>query len=213
MIRVLVCDDQAVVRDGLEMSLNVDPLIEVVGLAENGAQALELAVKTKPDLILMDLKMPGMSGIQATQEIRKKFPEIKILVLTTFTDDAWVYDAVRSGADGYLLKDTPRAELIAAIKGTMAGESYINPAVGRKLLTLAAQAPDTQKSAKIEMELSQREIDVLKLIARGLNNAEIAERLYLSRGTIKNHVSSILSKLGVTDRTQAAILAVKSGIV
>lgn len=212
MIRVLVCDDQAVVTDGLEMILQADPEIEVVGLAHDGAQTLELIPDVKPDLILMDLQMPGMNGIQATRAIKKQYPEIKVLVLTTFGDDEWVFDAVRSGAAGYLLKGTPRDELVAAIKGTAAGETHIDPAVGGTLLSHIA-ATTAQEDTTIADDLSQRELEILKLLASGLNNTEIAERLFLSKGTVRNYISAILTKLDVEDRTQAAVLAVRHGLV
>ena len=160
----------------------------------------------------MDLKMPGMNGIQATREIHKHYPEIKVLVLTTFGDDEWVFDAVRSGASGYLLKGTPRTELVRAVKGTAAGDTHIDPAVAGKLFTHVAQSTVTQNST-MAAELSEREFDVLKLLAQGFTNAEIAERLYLTKGTVRNYVSSILTKLDVEDRTQAAILAVRHGLV
>ena len=212
MIRVLVCDDQAVVCEGLEMILAADAEIEVVGLAYDGAEALELISADQPDVVLMDLKMPVMNGIHATREIKKSYPEIKVLVLTTFGEDEWVFDAVRSGADGYLLKGTPREKLVAAVKGTAAGETHIDPAVGGKLL--AQVAKDTSpRDTTVASELSDRELEVLKLLALGLTNAEIAERLYLTRGTVRNYVSAILTKLGVEDRTQAAILAVRYGLV
>ena len=212
MVRVLICDDQAVVCEGLEMILDADPEIEVVGLAYDGAEALELIPSTQPDLVLMDLKMPVMNGIHATREIKKHTPEIKVLVLTTFGEDEWVFDAVRSGADGYLLKGTPREKLVAAIKGTVAGEAHIDPAVGGKLMAQVARNPspgDTTMAA----DLSDRELEVLKLLAQGLTNAEIAERLFLTRGTVRNYVSAILAKLDVEDRTQAAILAIRHGLV
>lgn len=212
MIRVLVCDDQVVVADGLEMILNADSEIEVVALAYGGAEAIAKAGKTHPDLILMDLNMPGINGIQATREILKEQPQIKILVLTTFGDDAWVFDAVRSGAAGYLLKGTPRDKLIKAVKGTAAGESFIDPAVGAKLLSHIASRPMPQAST-IGRELSQREMEILQLLARGLTNAEIADQLHLTKGTVRNYVSSVLAKLGVEDRTQAAILAIRHGLV
>lgn len=212
MIRVLICDDQVVVCEGLEMILNADPEIEVIGLAYDGAEALELIPATRPDVVLMDLKMPGMNGIQATREISKRYPEVKVLVLTTFGEDEWVFDAVRSGADGYLLKGTPREKLVAAVKGTAAGETHIDPAVGGKLL--AQIAKDTSpRDTLVTAELSERELDVLRLLAQGMTNAEIAERLHLTRGTVRNYVSAILTKLGVEDRTQAAILAVRHGLV
>jgi DNA-binding NarL/FixJ family response regulator len=212
VVRVLICDDQAVVCEGLELILNADPAIEVVGLAYDGSEALALIPTAQPDLVLMDLKMPGMNGIQATREIKKNFPQIKVLVLTTFGEDEWVFDAVSSGADGYLLKGTPREQLVGAVKGTAAGEAYIDPQVGGKLLARAAQYPASTETT-LAANLSERELEVLQLLAQGLTNAEIAERLYLTRGTVRNYVSSILNKLGVEDRTQAAILAIRHGLV
>jgi DNA-binding NarL/FixJ family response regulator len=212
VVRVLICDDQAVVCEGLELILNADPEIEVVGLAYDGSEALEMVLGTQPDLVLMDLKMPVMNGIHATREIKKRKPEIKVLVLTTFGEDEWVFDAVRSGADGYLLKGTPRERLVAAVKGTAAGEAHIDPEVGGKLLAQVAQNRADQDTT-LAVDLSGRELGVLKLLAQGLTNAEIAERLYLTRGTVRNYVSSILSKLDVDDRTQAAILAIRHGLV
>jgi DNA-binding NarL/FixJ family response regulator len=211
-VRVLICDDQTVVCEGLEMILDADPEIEVVGLAYDGAEALELIPATQPDLVLMDLMMPVMNGIYATREINKRYPEIKVLVLTTFGEDEWVFDAVRSGADGYLLKGTPREKLVAAVKGTAAGEAYIDPEVGGKLLAQVAR-DISARDTTVASDLSERELEVLKLLAQGLTNAEIAERLYLTRGTVRNYVSAILAKLDVDDRTQAAILAVRHGLV
>jgi len=212
VVRVLICDDQAVVCEGLELILSADPQIEVVGLAYDGSEALEMIPGAQPELVLMDLKMPVMNGIHATREIKKKYPEIKVLVLTTFGEDEWVFDAVRSGADGYLLKGTPRDKLVAAVKGTVAGETYIDPDVGGKLLAQVAQNP-AEKDTTLAADLSERELEVLKLLAQGLTNAEIAERLYLTRGTVRNYVSAILTKLDVDDRTQAAILAIRHGLV
>jgi DNA-binding NarL/FixJ family response regulator len=212
MIRIVICDDQAVVREGLEMILNADYEIEVVGLAEDGLRAIELAKEKKPDLVLMDLNMPGMNGIQATREITKHLPEVKVLVLTTFGEDDWVFDAVRSGALGYLLKGTPRQELVAAVKGTVAGESHIDPSIGGKLLAQVAKNSEG-KHTTLAIELSERELEVLKLIAQGFTNSNIAERLHLTKGTVRNYVSAILSKLDVSDRTQAAVLAIKYGLV
>lgn len=212
MVRVLICDDQAVVCEGLEMILDADPEIEVVGLAYDGSEALELIPTTQPELVLMDLKMPVMNGIQATREIKKRNPEIKVLVLTTFGEDEWVFDAVRSGADGYLLKGTPRDKLVLAVKGTAAGDAYIDPEVGGKLLAQVAKNPSSGETT-VAAELSDRELEVLKLLAQGLTNAEIAERLFLTRGTVRNYVSAILNKLEVEDRTQAAILAIRHGLV
>jgi DNA-binding NarL/FixJ family response regulator len=210
-IRVLICDDQAIVREGLEMILSADKDIKVVALASDGYEAIEKVAAMKPDLVLMDLKMPGLNGVRATDEIRKKHPEVRVLVLTTFAEDEWVFDAIRSGASGYLLKGTPRQELIAAVKGTAAGKSYIDPAVGGKVLSEMARS-ESHKPSTVAKDLSERELDVLKLLAKGLSNAEIAETLHLTRGTVRNYISAILAKLGVSDRTQAAILAVNFGL-
>lgn len=212
MIRVLICDDQVVVTDGLEMILESDPEIEVVGMAHDGSEALELIPNTNPDIVLMDLKMPGMNGIQATRAIKDQYPEVKVLVLTTFGEDEWVFDAVRSGAAGYLLKGTTRAELVTAIKGTAAGESYIDPAVGGTLLSHVASSTTSQDTT-LTGDFSKRELEILKLLASGLSNTDIAEQLFLSKGTVRNYISSILTKLDVEDRTQAAILAVRHGLV
>lgn len=212
MIRVLVCDDQAIVCEGLRVILGTASGIEVVSVAHDGAQALELIPEAKPDVVLMDLKMPGMNGIQATRLIREQHPQVRVLVLTTYDADEWVFDAIRSGASGYLLKDTPREELIAAVKETAEGKTPVDSNVAGKLFAHIAQstpAPDTS----VADSLSDREREVLRLLARGLSNAEIAKRLYLSEGTIRNYVSGVLAKLGVADRTQAAVLALQYGLV
>jgi DNA-binding NarL/FixJ family response regulator len=210
-MRVLLCDDQAVIRDGLEMLLGLERDIQVVGAAQDGAEAVELAGKKQPDLILMDLKMPGMNGIEATRQIRAKFPSIKVLVLTTYDDDEWVFDAIRAGASGYLLKDTPRQQIIDAMRGTLEGKSFIDPAVAGKLLNQVA-SNQTQPASLLTERLTGREVDVLRLIAKGFNNSEIAAQLHLSEGTVRNHVSAILEKLGVSDRTQAAVIAIQHGL-
>jgi DNA-binding NarL/FixJ family response regulator len=212
MIRVLICDDQEVVREGLQVILNSAPGIEVAGVAQDGAEALELVAKTRPDLVLMDLKMPGMNGIQATRQIRSRYPQIPVLVLTTYDADEWVFDAIRSGAAGYLLKDTPRETLIAAVRGTVEGKTHIDPAVAGKLFTHVSQSSVSPETS-ITAELSERERDVLRLLARGLNNADIAHRLHLSEGTVRNYVSAVLTKLGVSDRAQAAVMALRYGLV
>ena len=212
MIRVLICDDQAVVCDGLEMILSADREIEVIAVAYDGAEALRLIPEKNPDIVLMDLMMPGMNGVQATRQIRSKYPEIKVLVLTTYADDEWVFDAIRSGASGYLLKGTPRAELVKAVKGTASGATHVDPGVAGKLFNQVSQSSAPQ-GTRVTADLSQRELDVLKLLAQGLTNAEIAQRLYLTQGTVRNYVSAVLAKLDVEDRTQAALLAVKHGIV
>jgi len=211
MIRVLVVDDQAVVCEGLRVMLDAAPNITVVGVAHDGTEALEQVASTRPDLVLMDLKMPRMNGIHATRMLREKYPAIHVLVLTTYDDDEWVFDAIRAGAAGYLLKDSQRQEIITAIEGTVAGRTHVDPGVVTKLFTLVRTGA-TPKTAISEF-LSEREVEVLRLLAHGLNNAAIAQRLFLAEGTVRNYVSSILSKLKVDDRTQAAALAWRSGLV
>jgi DNA-binding NarL/FixJ family response regulator len=214
MIRVLICDDQTVVREGLAAILSTDPDIGVVGLAGDGREALGLVQATQPDVVLMDLKMPVMNGVQATQRLHTQFPAVRVLVLTTYADDAWVLDAVRAGASGYLLKDTRRDELLAAVKGTAQGKSFIDPSVAGKLMQHLASAPSVvaPDAGRVEA-LTERELEVLGLLVQGHSNPEIARRLYLAAGTVRNYVSSILQKLGVPDRTQAAVVAIQRGLV
>jgi DNA-binding NarL/FixJ family response regulator len=210
-MKILLCDDQAVIRDGLEMLLTLEKDFQIVGSAQDGFEAVELAEKKSPDLVLMDLKMPGMNGIEATREIRKKYPAIKILVLTTYDDDEWVFDAIRAGASGYLLKDTSRQKIIEAIRGTMDGKSFVDPAVAGKLLNQVS-SNQTQPASILTDKLTERELDVLRLLAKGMTNTDIAATLHLSEGTVRNHVSAILEKLGVSDRTQAAVIAIQHGL-
>ena len=211
MIRVVICDDQAIVRDGLEMLLKLERDIEVVGLAQDGAEAVDLTESKSPDLVLMDLKMPGMNGVEATRRIRAHHPDIKILVLTTYNDDEWVFDAIRAGASGYLLKDTPRQKVVEAIRGTVSGDTYVDPGIAGKLLEQTA-SQQVQPASKITEKLTEREGDVLRLMARGFTNSEIARQIHLSEGTVRNHVSSIFAKLDVSDRTQAVIIAIRHGL-
>jgi len=193
------------------MLLKLEPDIDIVGTAEDGAEAVEMVMDKKPDLILMDLKMPIMNGVEATRQIVTKYPEVKVLVLTTYADDEWVFDSIQAGAAGYLLKDTPREELIKAVRGTAAGKTYLDPAVAGKVLEQVSSR-QTQPATLITAKLTQREVEVLRLIAKGSSNADIADRLSLSDGTVRNHVSAILSKLGVSDRTQAAVIAIQHGL-
>jgi DNA-binding NarL/FixJ family response regulator len=211
MIRVLICDDQAVICEGLRAILSTAADIDVVGVANDGAQAVEMAAQLHPDVALMDLKMPVMTGIQATRLIRAQSPHTRVLVLTTYDFDEWVFDAIRAGASGYLLKDTPRETLIAAIRGTAEGKTYVDPVVAGKLFDQVNRGAGLPDSTVVSA-LSERELDVLRLIGRGLSNAEIAQRLYLSEGTVRNYVSAILTKLEVADRTQAAVLALRAGL-
>ena len=210
-MKVIICDDQAVVREGLELLLNLEKDIKVTGLAQDGAEAIELATKNPPDLILMDLKMPGMNGIEATRQIRSNFPDIKILVLTTYDEDEWLFDAIRAGASGYLLKDTPRERLVEAIRGTVEGQSFLDPSIAGKVINRIT-SKQVHSSALVTEKLTAREIDILRQLAHGRSNAEIASLLFLSEGTVRNHISSILEKLGVADRTQAAVMAIQYGL-
>lgn len=212
MLKVLLCDDQEIVCEGLQIILKSEPEIEVTGVAHDGAEALALVAARLPDLVLMDLKMPGMNGILATRKIREQYPTVRVLVLTTYDDDEWVFDAIRSGAAGYLLKDTPRAELLAAIRGTVAGQAYVHPTVAPKLLAHIANHAPPVKKLTTQM-FSEREQEVLQLLAQGLSNAEIAQQLFLSEGTVRNYTSAIFTKLGVADRTQAAVMALRYGLV
>jgi DNA-binding NarL/FixJ family response regulator len=211
MIRVLICDDQTVVRDGLEAILSTDDEIEVVGVARHGQEALDLAAARQPDVVLMDLKMPILNGVQATERLRKSWPGIRVLVLTTYAEDAWVLDAVRAGASGYLLKDTRRDDLLVAIKGTAAGKTFLDPSVAGKIVRQIAAPPEEPQP--LAEPLTEREMSVLELICRGYSNPEIAQQLHLAAGTVRNYVSSILQKLGVEDRTRAAVVAYQRGLV
>jgi two-component system, NarL family, response regulator LiaR len=211
MIRVLIVDDQVVVTEGLRTILSGEDTIEVVGVAHNGAQAVEQVERMEPDLVLMDLKMPVMNGILATRAIRDQYPNTYILALTTYSSDEWVFDAIRAGASGYLLKDSDGDDIIAAIEGTVEGRTHIDPAVADKLLALARQ--QVEPNTGVFAELTERELVILRHIARGLSNPDIAEKLILAEGTVRNNVSTILNKLGVADRTQAAALAWHHGLV
>jgi DNA-binding NarL/FixJ family response regulator len=211
MIRVLIVDDQEIVCEGLHVVLSASPNIEVVGMAHDGAQAVELVAALRPDLVLMDLKMPLMNGVQATHLIREQHPETAVLVLTTYDEDEWVIDAIRAGANGYLLKDTGREDVVAAIEGVIAGKTPVDPAVAEKLYKYVRFGVPSQ--SKVAELLSERELSVLRLLATGLTNAAIADRLHLSEGTVRNHVTNILAKLNVTDRAQATALAWRYGLV
>lgn len=210
-IHILICDDQIVVCEGFNAILSTVKDIEVVGMAHNGEEAIKMIEQVHPDLVLMDLKMPLMNGIQATLKITKEYPDIRVLVLTTYDDDEWVFDAIRAGAHGYLLKNIPREELVRAIYDAMSGKTPVDPGVAGKLFS-QVKGKNMEFDSSLLKELNARERDVLRLIGKGRNNSEIADTLHLSEGTVKNLVSRILSKLQVEDRTQAALLAVRSGV-
>jgi len=212
MIKVLIADDQEIVCEGLKRILQSDPEIDVIGTANDGQQALDLIEKNVPDVVLMDLQMPRMNGVQAIRHLKVSHPNLPVLVLTTYMDDKWLFDAIRSGASGYLMKDRPRQELLDAIHGTIAGHAYIDPSVAGKILSNVASSPN-QLPAEHSYNLTDREQDILNLLAQGLSNAEISGRLYLSEGTVRNYTSTLFAKLGVADRTQAVILAIRQGLV
>ena len=211
MIRVLVVDDQVVVSEGLRVLLNASPHIEVIAVADNGLEAVSMTRQLTPDIVLMDLKMPQMNGIQATRAITDQHKNIPVLILTTYDDDEWVLEAVRAGAKGYLLKDSDRNDIIAAIEGTIERKTHVDPAVAQKLFTFIKDG--TPANADFADSLSERELAILRLLANGMTNAAIADRLFLAEGTVRNHVSSILAKLGVTDRAQATALAWRYGLI
>lgn len=205
MIRILLVDDQSLIRQGLRALLELEPDLEVVGEAENGHSAIALVETLHPDVVLLDIRMPLMDGVAVTREIGQRFSETKVLVLTTFDDDEYVAQALRYGAKGYLLKDMPSEELAAAIRAVDKGYTQLGPGLVEKVIS-KAPAPPTNPPLGWE-QLTPREKEVLRLIAAGASNREIAETLYISEGTVKNHVTRILSQLGLRDRTQAAILA------
>ncbi len=205
-IRILAVDDHSVVRQGLRMFLALDEELEVVGEAADGAEAVQLARELQPDVVLMDLLMPGMDGISATETIRRELPEVEVIALTSVLEDQAVYDAMRAGAIGYLLKDTQADELCVAIKAAAAGQVQLSPEAARRLLR-EVQAPESPET------LTPRETEVLRLLAQGKSNKEIGSELVIGIKTVKTHVSSVLSKLGVSSRTQAALHAVRIGLV
>lgn len=205
-ITVLLADDHSVVRQGLRMFLELDPELEVVGEARDGEEAVRRTRELEPDVVLMDILMPGMDGIEATATIRRQMPDTEVIALTSVLEDEKVFSAIRAGAIGYLLKDTEADELCRAIKAAAAGQVQLSPAAAARLMrqVRAPEAPD---------ELTPRELEVLRLLAEGLANKEIARDLGIGEKTVKTHVSNILSKLGVLSRTQAALQAVRMGLV
>ncbi len=213
-IRVLLCDDQALVRSGFRMILEARPDLEVVGEAEDGLQALDLAERTDPDVILMDVRMPNMDGVEATRRVVASGGRARVIVLTTYDLDEYVYDAIRAGASAFLLKDVQPTQLVEAIRIVAAGDALLAPSVTRRLLDrFALTLPDDRPAPGAMAELTDRELEVLRLLASGLSNAELAQRLFVSEATVKTHVSNLLHKLGLRDRVQAVILAYEAGLV
>jgi DNA-binding NarL/FixJ family response regulator len=215
-IRVLLADDQALFREGLETLLSVHKDIQVVGQASNGQEAVNLAVKLRPDVILMDMQMPILNGIGTTRRLKQSLPECRIIMLTTFNDNETIFDALRAGAMGYLLKDVGSAQLAESIRATVRGESILDPSVAAKVVQEFSRVSSLVGGTSSEIlpePLSEREIELLRLIASGLSNKEIGETLFITEGTVKNHITHILGKLGVRDRTQAAIKAKEIGLI
>ncbi|GHG18636.1 MULTISPECIES: response regulator [Streptomyces] len=215
MIRVLIADDQQMVRQGFTVLLNTQPDIEVVGQAVNGIEAVGQVGELAPDVVLMDIRMPELGGIEATARITAVHPEVKVLVLTTFDLDEYVYEALRAGASGFLLKDASAEQLAEAVRVVAAGDALLAPGVTRRLIAEFSRLdprPRTPLRRKVG-DLTERETEVLSLIAQGLSNAEIAVRLVVAEQTVKTHVGRILVKLGLRDRTQAAVFAYESGLV
>ena len=215
-IRVLVADDQQLVREGLRVLLDLTPDICVVGEASNGVEAVNRTRQLRPDVVLMDVRMPNLDGVAATRQIRDTFPEAKVIILTTFDDDEYVFEGLRAGAAGYLLKDVPSEQLAQAIRAAARGEAFIHPSVTRKVvaeLTRLTERERVRREQPLAEPLSPREMKVLSLLAEGLTNQEIAIQLYIAPGTVKNHISNILAKLNVHDRTQAIVQAEKLGLL
>lgn len=216
-IRVLLVDDHAVVRQGLRMFIEMQEDMEVVGEGGDGLEAVRLAATLNPDVILLDLMMPQMDGVEATQKILAHDPQARVLILTSFGEDEKVFPAIRAGAHGYLLKDIQPRELVRAVRETAQGKAQLHPDIARRLMTAVTEAApiQTPEAAALPQELemlTEREREVLGLIAQGLTNRDIAERMVISEKTVKTHVSNLLDKLGVEDRTRAAIWALKHGL-
>jgi DNA-binding NarL/FixJ family response regulator len=212
-IRVLVADDQALVRSGFRMILEAREDIEVVGEAEDGAEAVELALRADPDVILMDVRMPKVDGVEATRRLTASGSRARVVILTTFDLDEYVHEAIRAGASGFLLKDVQPAQLVDAVRVVAAGEALLAPTVTRRLLDRFARTLADERPPPSLEELTAREVEILRLIAGGLSNAEIAEQLVVTEATVKTHVSSVLRKLHLRDRVQAVVLAYDAGLV
>jgi DNA-binding NarL/FixJ family response regulator len=211
-IKVLIADDQRLMREGLATLLALADDIDIVAQAGDGAEAIELAQAQRPDVILMDIQMPHVNGVEATKTIRSILPATQIIILTTFDDDEYLLAGLRAGACGYLLKDMPSEQLADAIRSAAKGQSPIGPEMARKLVNLVTHSPIASPPSTAT-DLSEREIEVLRLIAAGLSNKEIGEKLFIAEGTAKNHVSNILSKLEARDRAQAVARAKELGLV
>jgi DNA-binding NarL/FixJ family response regulator len=209
--RVLVADDQSMVRAGFRMLLSGQPDIEVVAEASNGLEAIDKAARFNPNVVLMDIRMPELDGLEATRRILAVDDRARVLILTTFDLDEYVYEALSAGASGFVLKDDPPEQLLAAIRTVAAGDALLSPAVTKRVIKQFTRAPRPEPPKQVE-ELTERELDVFRLISRGLSNAEIGEELFISEATVKTHVTHILQKLDLRDRVQAVVLAYQTGL-
>jgi DNA-binding NarL/FixJ family response regulator len=215
MIKVLLVDDQDILVEGLKLILGMEEDIEICGTAGNGKTAYELCKWNRPDVVLMDIQMPEINGVEATELIKRDFPEVKIIVLTTFNDDQYIYDALKNGASGYLLKDTSPSEIAKAVRTVYNGGALIQSEVAIKVIDKFSQLAKETVDKNVDLRaylLTEREIEVCRLIAEGKNNKEIADQLFLSQGTVKNHITRILIKLDLRDRTQLAVYTIKNDI-
>jgi len=214
-IRILLVDDQRLMREGLRILLELEPDLEIVGEADNGEAALSAYAELQPDVVLMDVRMPGMDGVEATWRLHERWPDARVIILTTFDDDEYVFEGLRAGAMGYLLKDVSGHDLAQAVRTVAAGGVLIEPSVARKVVAEFARVapPARNADAGLAEPLSEREVDILRLLAQGLTNRQIADRLSLAEGTVKNYVTNILGKLGARDRTQAALRARELGLL
>ena len=214
-IRILLVDDQRLMREGLRILLELEPDLEIAGEATNGQEALDAYAEIEPDVVLMDVRMPGMDGVEATWRLRERWPSALVIILTTFDDDEYVFEGLRAGARGYLLKDVSGHDLAGAVRTVAAGGALIEPSVARRVVAeFARMAPPVrQPDEGLAEPLSEREREILRLVAQGLTNREIADRLSLAQGTVKNYVTTILQKLGARDRTQAALRARELGLL
>ena len=214
-IRILLVDDQKLIREGLRILLEMEPDLRIVGEAADGQAGLDAYEQHQPDVVLMDVRMPGLDGVEATWRLRERWPEARVIILTTFDDDEYVFEGLRAGARGYLLKDVSGHELAEAVRTVVGGGTLIAPSVARKVVAEFARVapPAREADAGLAEPLSEREREILALVAQGLSNREIAERLSLAQGTVKNYVTTLLQKLGARDRTQAALRARELGLI
>ncbi|AAK80881.1 DNA-binding NarL/FixJ family response regulator [Clostridium acetobutylicum] len=212
-INVVIADDEKLIRDGLKIILNANDEINVIGVAENGIEAAEICKREKVDVVLTDIRMPVCDGVKATKIIKNQFSDIKVLVLTTFKDDEYIFEAMKNGANGYILKDTSYEIIIDAVKSVYKGNVVVNPEIASKMVSGVMKTSPSSNEIKEKYKLTDRQIEIIIAIGSGLSNKEIAEKQYVTEGTVKNHITEILSKLEMRDRTQIAIFALKNELV